>query len=86
MERAKRLELLRVLLQEAKQEYHAEALNGSDAAGNAQTKSRKISIGKVAEWAEELDEIVGVWPMIGESVRQGLMAIIRAQSSRSAYS
>jgi len=86
MERAKRLELLRMLLQEANQEYPAESWNNFDAAGNAQTKSRKISIGKVAVWAEELDEIVGVWPMIGESVRRGLMAIIRAQNSRSVYS
>jgi hypothetical protein len=84
LERAKRLELLRALLQEANREEPITTTNSCDAAGNAQAKSREFPIEKVAAWAEELDEIVCAWPMVGESVQHGLLAIVRAQSSRSA--
>ena len=83
MERAKRLELLRALLQEANREGLLATSNGYDAAGNAQGGNRGLPVEKVQVWAEELDEIVCAWPMIGESVQYGLMAIVRAQSSRS---
>lgn len=82
MERAKRLELLRALLQAANQEDPIATMNSPDAAGNAQVKSREFPIEKVVAWAEELEEIVRAWPMIGESVQHGLIAIVRAQSSR----
>jgi hypothetical protein len=69
-------------VQDANQEYPAEVLNGADAAGNAHAKSCEFPAEKVAAWAEELDEIVCAWPMIGESVQHGLLAIVRAQSRR----
>jgi len=34
-------------------------------------------------WAEEIDEIIRVWPVIGQGVQQGLLAIVRAQGLRS---
>ena len=83
MERAKRLELTRTLLQACseKETYATAAI--LDVAGNAQAKNHRFPTEKVQAWAEELDEIVCAWPMIGYSVQHGLMAIVRSQCSRS---
>ncbi len=80
---SQRLELLRALLQEANREGLLATSNGYDAAGNAQGGNSGLPAEKVPAWAEELDDIVCAWPMIGESVQHGLMVIVRAQSSRS---
>ena len=35
-------------------------------------------------WAGEIDEIIRVWPVIGQGVQQGILAIAHAQNLRSA--
>ena len=71
-----------MLLQEANRECLIATSNSYDAAGYAQGEIRGFLIEKLAAWAEELDELVCAWPMIGESVQHGLLAIVRAQSRR----
>jgi hypothetical protein len=83
MERAKRLELLRELLQACSEEATCAAVANPDVAGDAHTNKRGFSAEKVQAWADELDEIVRAWPIIGNSIQHGLMAIIRAQTTQS---
>ena len=83
MERAKRLELIALLLQASINERCCETKPEANAAGHAPDKIRGFPTEKVRVWAEEIDEIIRVWPVIGQGVQQGLLAFVRAQGLRS---
>ena len=83
LERAKRLELIRLLMQTFADYECCVNYNNSNTAGNAPDKNDKFPAEKMRVWAEEIDEIIHVWPVIGQGVQQGLLAIVRAQGLRS---
>ena len=83
MERAKRLELIRLLMQTFADNECCVNYKNSNTAGNAPDKNDKFPAEKMRVWAEEIDEIIHVWPGIGQGVQQGLLAIVRAQGLRS---
>ena len=83
MERAKRLELIDLLLQVSVDKISCEISTKSNAAGHALDKNSDFCVEKMRIWAGEIDEIIRVWPVIGQGVQQGLLAIVRAQNLRS---
>ena len=83
MERAKRLELIGLLMQISADNEFCVTYNNSNTAGNAPDKNDKFPAEKMRVWAEEIDEIIHVWPVIGQGIQQGLLAIVRAQGLRS---
>ena len=78
MERAKRLELLRSLLQSCLGEATYESLIRASAQGDAHTKKTPDSDPKLEAWVAEMEEVIEAWPKIDPNVRVGLMAIVRA--------
>jgi len=86
MERAKRLELITLLLQAAIEPDTYDFNEELNAAGHAQAENRDFPLEKLQQWAAELDEIVRAWPITGAGLQQGLMAIVRAQSSHASGS
>ena len=83
MERAKRLDLILLLMQKFADNKFYVIYKNSNTAGNAPDKNDKFPAEKMRVWAEEIDEIIHVWPVIGQGVQQGLLAIVRAQALRS---
>ena len=83
MERAKRLELISLLLQVFADSEYCETFKKSNTAGHAPDKNGEFCVEKMRIWAAEIDEIIRVWPVIGPGVQQGLLAIVRAQGLRS---
>jgi hypothetical protein len=83
MERAKRLELLRSILQMCLGEAAYGKLTQSSAAGAAHVRSVSFLTTKMQVWAEELEEIVRAWPTIADGVHHGMIEIVRAQRSGS---
>ena len=83
MERAKRLELIALLLQTSTDDRCCETNTEINVAGHAPGKIREFPAEKMRAGAGEIDEIIRVWPVIGQGVQQGLLAIVRAQGLRS---
>jgi hypothetical protein len=79
MERAKRLELIRSLVQACLGNEAYQILKGRDAHGHAHEKNEQSADGKLAVWTEELDEVLHAWPRIESKVQAGVMAIVRSQ-------
>jgi len=78
MERAKRLELLRSLLQLCLGDDTYESLIRASAQGDAHTKKAPDSDPKLEAWVAEMEEVIEAWPKIEPTVRVGLMTIVRA--------
>ena len=83
MERAKRLELIALLLQASINDRYCETVAEVNVAGHAPDEIRGFPVEKMRGWAGEIDEIIRSWPVIGQGVQQGLLAIVRAQGLRS---
>jgi hypothetical protein len=83
MERAKRLELIALLLQTSTDYICCETVAEVNVAGHAPDKIGGFPVEKMRVWAGEIDEIIRGWPVIGQGVQQGLLAIVCAQGLRS---
>ncbi len=81
MERAKRLELIRDILQPYLNSYTYDTVLPSNAAIDASQFKAAVSSDQLNAWTTELEEIVRAWPMLNPSVQGGLMAIIRSQAT-----
>jgi hypothetical protein len=75
--------LIVLLLQESINERCCETTAEANVVGHAPDKIGGFPVEKMRGWAGEIDEIIRVWPVIGQGVQQCLMAIVRAQALRS---
>jgi hypothetical protein len=78
MERAKRLELLRSLLQSFLGGDTYNSLMQAGAQGGAHTENAPAIDPKLDAWVAEMEEVIAAWPKIEPTVRTGLMAIVRS--------
>jgi hypothetical protein len=72
-----------LLLQASINDGCCETATEANVAGHAPDKIGGFPVEKMWAWAGEIDEIIRVWPVIGQGVQQGLLAIVRAQGLRS---
>ncbi len=79
MERAKRLELLRSLLQSCLGDETYNSLMKAGAQGGAHTEKASEIDEKLEAWVAEMEEVIAAWPKIDPLVRAGLFAVIRSQ-------
>ena len=79
MERAKRLELLRSLLQACLGEATYNSLMQAGAQGDAHPEKAPKTDPKLEVWVTEMEEVIAAWPKIEPTVRAGLLAIVRSQ-------
>ena len=79
MERAKRLELLRSLLQSCLGDEAYKSLIRAGAQGGAHAEKAPEIDPKLEAWVAEMEEIIAAWPKIEPTVRTGLLAIVRSQ-------
>jgi hypothetical protein len=79
MERAKRLELLRSLLQSCLGDGTYNSLMQAGAQGGAHAEKAPVIDPKLEAWVAEMEEVIAAWPKIEPSVRAGLLAIVRSQ-------
>ena len=79
MERAKRLELLRSLLQSHVSEKTYNSLIHAGAQGGAHAEKAPESDPKLEALMAEMEEVIAAWPNIEPTVRTGLFAIVRSQ-------
>jgi len=79
MERAKRLELLRSLLQSSLGEETYQSLTNAGAQGGAHAEKDAEIDPKLEAWVAEMEEVIAAWPKIDPLVRAGLFAVIRSQ-------
>jgi hypothetical protein len=79
MERAKRLELLRSLLQSCLGDEAYESLIRAGAQGGAHAEKAPEIDPKLEAWVAEMEEVIAAWPKIEPTVRTGLLAIVRSQ-------
>jgi len=78
MERAKRLELLRSLLESGLGEEAYKNLMKAGAQGGAHAENASEFDPKLEAWVAEMEEVIAAWPKIEPAVRTGLMAIVRS--------
>jgi hypothetical protein len=78
MERAKRLELLRSLLQSCLGEETYNSLLQAGAQGGAHAENAPEIDPNLEAWVAEMEEVIAAWPKIEPAVRTGLMAIVRS--------
>jgi hypothetical protein len=78
MERAKRLELLRSLLQSSLGDEAYNNVLRAGAQGGAQVEKAPGIDPKLEAWVAEMEEVIEAWPKIEPAVRTGLMAIVRS--------
>lgn len=78
MERAKRLELLRSLLQSCLGDETYQSLMKAGAQGGAHAEKAPEFDPKLEAWIAEMEEFIAAWPKIESAVRAGLMAIVRS--------
>jgi hypothetical protein len=78
MERAKRLELLRSLLQSCLDEASYNSLMKAGAQGGAHVDKAPETDPKLDVWVTEMEEIIETWPKIEPTLRKGLLAIVRS--------
>ena len=78
MERAKRLELLRSLLQSCLGNETYNSLMKAGAQRGAHTEKAPEIDSKLEAWVAEMEEVIEAWPKIAPAVRTGLMAIVRS--------
>jgi len=79
MERAKRLERIREILQGYLGiEAYIKADN-ANSSGAALPEYNSISEVEIMAWAKQLNDIVCGWPTLNDGLRQGLLIISRAQ-------
>jgi len=83
MERAKRLELLRFLLQSCIGEETYKCVMKDGAQGDAHVENVPEITQKLEAWAAEMEEVIAAWPKIEPTVRTGLLAIVRSQHGSS---
>lgn len=83
LERAKRLELISLVLQVCLGKDAYEILVGRCVAGHAQAPERVSPTNEVEVWNHELQEIMTVWPKIRERVQHGVMTVVRSHCSGS---
>jgi hypothetical protein len=84
MERAKRLELLRQVLQSVIDQCTYESLCQASAAQAASKGLGLISKAKIIAWTEELEAVMRTWPSMNDGMRQSVVAIAQSQfASRS---
>jgi hypothetical protein len=79
MERAKRLELVRSLLQSCLGEEAYTKLVKAGAQGDAHVEKAPETDPKLEAWVAEMEELIEAWPNIEPTVRTGLMAIVRSK-------
>jgi hypothetical protein len=79
MERAKRLELLRSLLQSCLGKETYNSLMEAGAQGGAHAEKAPEIDPKLEAWVAEMEEVIAAWPKIEPTVRTGLLAIVRSQ-------
>lgn len=79
MERAKRLELLRSLLQACLSKDTYKSLMKAGAQGGAHAPEEPEIDLKLQVWVAEMEEVIEAWPKIAPTVRTGLLAIVRSQ-------
>lgn len=85
MERAKRLELLRSLLQSCLGEETYNCLMTAGAHGGAHVEKTPTIDYKLEAWVAEMEEVIQAWPKIEPAVRTGLMAIVRSHRGSAAH-
>lgn len=78
MERAKRLELLRSLLQSCLGKETYNSLMKAGAQGGAHGENAPKIDPNLEAWVNEMEEVIAAWPKIEPAVRTGLMAIVRS--------
>jgi len=78
MERAKRLELLRSLLQSCLGDETYNSLTKAGAQRGAHAEKAPEIDPKLEAWLGEMEEVIEAWPKIEPALRTGLMAIVRA--------
>ena len=78
MERAKRLELLRSLLESYLDDETYQSLVKAGAQGGAHAKNTPEIDPPLEAWGAEMEEVIAAWPKIEPAVRTGLMAIVRS--------
>lgn len=78
MERAKRLELLRSLLQSCLGKEAYNSLMEAGAQGGAHIEKAPETDPESEAWVAEMEEVIEAWPKIDPAVRTGLMAIVRS--------
>ena len=79
MERAKRLELLRTILQSCLGDETYNSLIQAGAQRDAHAEKVPETDPKLEAWVAEMEEVIEAWPKIEPAVRTGLMAIVRSQ-------
>ena len=84
MERAKRLELLRSLLQSCLGDEAYKSLMKAGAQGGAHAEKAPEIDPKLEAWVTEMEEIIEAWPKIEPALRTGLMAIVRSHHGAAA--
>jgi hypothetical protein len=84
MERAKRLELLRSLLQSCLGEDAYQSLVRVGAQGGAHAENRSEIDPKWEAWVTEMEEVIAAWPTIEPTMRAGLKAIVRSHHGSAA--
>jgi hypothetical protein len=78
MERAKRLELLRSLLQSCLGDEAYKSLIQAGAQGGAHANITQEIDHNLEAWVAEMEEVIEAWLKIERNVRLGLMAIVRS--------
>ena len=78
MERAKRLELLRSLLQACLGDEAYKGLIRAGAHGGAHANKTPEIDPRLKAWVAEMEEVIEAWPKIEPAVRKGLIAIVRS--------
>ncbi|MBS0631968.1 MAG: hypothetical protein JSS11_08655 [Verrucomicrobia bacterium] len=81
MERAKRLELLHRILQDAYLDHLYETAKAQKSAGASSGPNSVISHQDLGDWSEAIDEILRGWLSLGSGLRKGVIALVRSQSS-----
>jgi len=83
MERAKRLELLRSLLQSCIGEETYKCVMKAGAQGGAHAENAPEIDPNLESWLAEMEEVIAAWPKIEPTVRTGLLAIVRSHHGSS---
>lgn len=78
MERAKRLELLHLLLQSCLGDETYNSLMKGGAQGGAHAEKAPEIDYNLQAWVAEMEEVIEAWPTIEPNVRVRLMAIVRS--------
>ena len=76
MERAKRLELLRSILQDTVDQSTCDCHTANEGAGGAHAPKAPSELDR---WSLETEEVLAAWPALATGIRQGVVALVRSQ-------